>query len=498
MNASSAAAVVGGTAREGTFTRLAATARAHPYLVVFVLALAVRVVIAVLASSYFSGRFVLDDQTYDILARDMAGEDTDHWDPFTTSLYWRTAAFLGPVTLIYDIFGPVKLAGQIFVTLLGAGAATLAVRLLSELVSRGWALIGGLVLALLPSQAFWSAMLMKDAAVWLALIGAAVAVAVGGRSQGRRLLLCGLGAALALCALAFLREHTLVVASWAVMIGALAGVKDQRVARISGAVVIGVTIPWFVASIGPAGIGLITDHGSLAERRFYNAVDANTAIVDPSRPPPGSAIVPTAVREKAATLTSKAAAVEAKAVELEVSAEQAPTGRAQRLAARAARLRARALTLHDTAGTIVAQATPPAEGAVDPNLAHLPRGLSVMLFEPLPVPFTGPLSLRLARLENLIWYPLLGLAAVGLWHSRRHLRALLMPLVAGAGILVMYALAEGNIGTAHRHRGEFVWVVVVLAVVGSSHLRSREGSKSTLVEGPSDQGSLASAPSAAN
>lgn len=520
MSESHAAAIPANEVRAGTIKGLRATVKAHPYFTIFTLALFVRIFIAVASTVYFSG-FVLDDETYNFMATDVAAGDTEHWDPFTWSLYWRTFGFLGPVTLIYKVFGPVKLAGQIFVAFLGAGAATLVVRLLKEFMTTRWAMVGGLTVAFLPSQAFWSAMLMKDAAVWLALLGAALAVAVAGRSEGRHLLLCGVGVAASLVALSFLREHTLVVVTWAVMIGSVAGIARQRLQRVLGAVVLGLTIPWLVASIGPAGIALITAHGSLAERRFYNAMEAETAVVDVSRPPPGSGLVPPAVREEAAELTTEATEREAQATTLDSLAAESQAdaealararararaqaraerlaaraerlraqadaealarwraraqARGERLAARAERLRAQANALKAAAETLVAEATPP-DASLDPNLAHLPRGLSVMLLEPFPVPFTGSSSHRLARLESLLWYPLLILAGIGLWQARRYLRVLLMPLLTGGGILMTYALTEGNVGTAHRHRGEFVWVVVVLAVLGLRHLLTGRASR---------------------
>ena len=39
---------------------------------------------------------------------------------------------------------------------------------------------------------------------------------------------------------------------------------------------------------------------------------------------------------------------------------------------------------------------------------------------------------------------------------------LAFPVLAGAATLAMYGLTEGNLGTAYRHRGEFVWVVALL------------------------------------
>jgi hypothetical protein len=63
---------------------------------------------------------------------------------------------------------------------------------------------------------------------------------------------------------------------------------------------------------------------------------------------------------------------------------------------------------------------------------------------------------------------LLGL--VGLWKVRPYVRQMAFPVLAGGGILIVYALSEGNVGTAHRHRGEFVWAIALLAVLGLRHL----------------------------
>ena len=93
-----------------------------------------------------------------------------------------------------------------------------------------------------------------------------------------------------------------------------------------------------------------------------------------------------------------------------------------------------------------------------------------MLFEPVPWRESTSSNVSLARWEMLLWYPLLLLAAVGARFSRRHLAELAFPLLAGLGMLLVYALTEGNIGTAYRHRGEFVWVVALLAALGAQEL----------------------------
>ena len=428
----------------------------HPLLSVFLIALVPRLFL-VMVNGFFQD-FVLDDAMYDHLATKMAEGNISDWDDFTYSLYWRTATFMVPVTGLYKLFGANIIYGQLFVALVGATVAVLVVKIALEFVELRWAIAAGVVIALLPSQAFWSAQLMKDATVWLALTSLALAIAVGNRSTGRRLVVAGIGAAVALAALSFLREHTLVVASWGLLIAAICGIKDQRVPRIAGAAVFCLMIPWFVAGIGPAGADLVTNAGSLGEIRFKMAQGANTAIVD-TTPGGTEAELNEVIQER-------------QRVEAEIAEAEEPEDvdqlqlRLDALAARQERIQGGpALDFSES------------DAALEPDIQHIPRGLSVMLLEPFPVPFNGSASLKLARLESLLWYPLLALGVIGLWRARSNLRALAFPIVAGGGILLMYALTEGNVGTAHRHRGELVWVVTLLAVGGAAHLAARRRAK---------------------
>ena len=449
-----------------------------PLLTLFLIALAFRLILVVM-SGQFQG-FVLDDGTYHMMATSMADGDLSNWDDFTYSLYWRTAAFLAPVTALYKIFGPVIAAGQVYVAFVGALVVVVATRLALEILPRPWALATGATLALLPSQAFWSSQLMKDASVWLALVIIAAAVAIAGRSKGLPLLLSGVGVAGGLVALAFLREHTLVVASWAVMTASIAGIASERVKRVAGALFLCITIPWGIAAIGPAGLDLVMNAGSMEVVRFQMAQGANTAIVDTT--PGGTESELNNVIIKQQELSREAEAVQRQIDQIAASGGEGsdePDEGEGVIEKPVPELKEDLARIQDEMDTLLAKQTqlqgpPPGaqleEGeSLDPSLSHLPRGLSVMLLEPFPLPFEGSASLRLARLESLVWYPLLLLAAVGLWRARSNLRTLAFPLLAGAGIVVMYALSEGNVGTAHRHRGEIVWVVVLLAGVGAHH-----------------------------
>lgn len=105
---------------------------------------------------------------------------------------------------------------------------------------------------------------------------------------------------------------------------------------------------------------------------------------------------------------------------------------------------------------------------VENELSYSVTGITVVALRPWPWESAdGSTGVGLARLETVLWYPLVLLALVGLTTAWRRRRALAFPVVAGGAILVMYALTEGNLGTAFRHRGEVEWIVGLLAVLGA-------------------------------
>jgi hypothetical protein len=112
------------------------------------------------------------------------------------------------------------------------------------------------------------------------------------------------------------------------------------------------------------------------------------------------------------------------------------------------------------------------------DVLYLPKAIRVMLLDPLPHHFTRSPNLLIALLEHLLWYPILILAAIGIYSNRNTLfrlntgsPELLFALLLTCGLTVMWGLVEGNFGTAFRHRGEFVWAVITLAGLGFAHVR---------------------------
>ena len=411
-----------------------AAARRRPVLTVFAVALAARVVVAVGVAILADGALVIDDGSYSRLAAARAADPGVRFDAYTEEIWRLASAFLVPLAALYALVGPVVLAGQLFVAALGAAAAALVAWVAREALGAGEALAAGLAVALLPSQVLWSSLTLKDAFVWAALAALAALVALANRSAGWRLLPLAVGAGALLLALAFLRRHSLVVAAWSLALAAWAGHPPGRLARGAGAVALGVCVPWAVG-LGPAGVGFVAGAGSLEERRLTESV-GETALFEAYLPRPGDT-APATPPGPAAPVTSAPSAP--------VPPDRPAPGR-------------RAADREELDGGLAA------------DLAHLPRGLTVVLLEPLPWRDDPNPRLRLARAEAVLWYPLLALGLVGAVAARRSLRAFAFPLLAGAGVVAAYALAEGNLGTAYRHRGEAVWAVALLAALGAHRL----------------------------
>jgi hypothetical protein len=104
------------------------------------------------------------------------------------------------------------------------------------------------------------------------------------------------------------------------------------------------------------------------------------------------------------------------------------------------------------------------------DLGYLPTGIRVMLLDPLPTHLGQGSRTTLAFSEHLIWYPTLLLAVWGLRGLRSRSPDLIYVFITFLGLITMWALVEGNFGTAYRHRAEFVWAAIVFAAVGAEDL----------------------------
>ena len=430
----------------------------HPVLTVVIVALLARVVCALVISKIFGGVLFNDDSTYSGMARAVVrGYASTSWDDYTRYLYNSTATFSVPLTGLYWILGPNQLAGQLLASCFGVAAAAAVSFVALRVVSRHLAIGAGLVVALLPSQVLFSSLTLKDPAVWAALAVLAVAVAATNDRAGRAVVGPAVAVAVLLVAIAHLRLHTFVIAIWAVAIASWAGSPEWRARRGVAAAMLALTLPWLLGA-GPGGFEVVRAAGDLENIRLANAVGAATALV--KRPPmaPSSQRLADVTRELSMTRERLRTAATS-----DVEALRKLLERQQRELARL-----------EAAARAAARPDPSSEDTwVRANVTYLPKGLAIVVLGPFPWEINGNSRVLLAAFELVFWYPLLALAGYGVFELRRRGDVLLFPALVGAGSALMYGLAEGNFGTAYRHRGELVWAVALLAAVGVARWRRR-------------------------
>jgi hypothetical protein len=97
------------------------------------------------------------------------------------------------------------------------------------------------------------------------------------------------------------------------------------------------------------------------------------------------------------------------------------------------------------------------------TLEYLPTGLAFALFAPFPGSGTRAQDL-LPIPEMLVWYVLLASAFITLWRWRHRWRVLAPIVLFVGGTVLIFALAEGNVGTLYRHRA---MIIPFVAVIGA-------------------------------
>jgi hypothetical protein len=422
-------------------------ARRRPLLALLAGAFAVRAVVAVaIALADAGSRLAPDSQSYVRIAADVSAGRA--LEPYPRLLYHQTALLLWPVAQLFRVFGAHALVGQLFVALVGSVAAYLTARVALEVLPMRWALVSGGIVALLPSAVVWSSLVLKDAMAWACLSGIAGVLALTARGRGARRLLGWAAIAALIAGLAATRMATAVEAMLAASVALLAVARLAVWRRLAIAAAAALLLPWALG-FGPAGVAALSRVESPALRRALNAEGARTAVVAP----------PASVLARSPTVSAMPAE----------AAVLVGTGGRRRLLLRGV-LR-QFLALERAPATAPAGAPPDTVGR---ELVYLPKGLAVVLLRPFPWQVgavSGPL--RLASLEALLWYPLLALACLGIGPARRQWRVLLFPLLMVGASVVTYALSEGNLGTAYRHRCEFLWALALLAGRGAQRVSAR-------------------------
>lgn len=392
--------------------------RERPVLFVFVVALMARLAAILVGHVFLPGDFLaVDDDTYFAMATQAVDGSSADWGTGLRGLSRSVAAFVLPLTAIVHVVGPSRLAVNVFVALLGATTAGLTTVLGSKLANRRAGLVAGLLVAMLPSQVAWSSTTLKDPLVWALEVG--VVVAVVSAIQNARFRIPGLVlAAAGLFALCFTRLHSAVVLGWALVIAGVWLWRRWGPRPVGMALALAILVPW-MAGAGPGGLHLAREAPTPSTQRILAAQGADSAIDELSTPSSTTGPVSSDTAEPAST-----------------EHDEGPVG-----------------------------------WVLSEELSHLPRGYAVMFLEPYPWEERNDARFLLAKVDTFLWYPLVALGGFGSYLSLRQARLATIIVIVVFSIATMFALFEGNLGTAFRHRGELVWGVALLSAIGWERVR---------------------------
>lgn len=389
---------------------------------VALVALVTRVGFAAASFALNHGVLIPDEQQYIDLADTVArGGTAESWYPrYGQSLYDSTWVFVAPLRLLFELLTSTRLIGQLWSAAYGVLVAVLVVRLGREVLPTRWATAAGVIVALLPSQVLFSSVVLRESMVWAALTVAVVGFVSSVRSFGWSALTWMAATVCGLLALGWLREQTLLAATFALVPATAVAATNHRRVRVAGAVVLLVAIPW-LAGTGPAGRDVLQDRiGTLGWLRSELAQGAASGFV-PTHDSGGVG--------------------------------QEPPGKAEQESPR--------------------DVTIEADDSLKANVRAVPAGAAGVLLRPFLWEANGGIPLRLAALENLVWYLLYGLAVWGYLGATRAQRQLLAyPGIASVAIIAVAILTQGNLGTAFRHRGQVLPLLVVPAILGVAQLHA--------------------------
>ena len=170
--------------------------------------------------------------------------------------------------------------------LFGAAAAGITVAIGCWFMRPRFAVLAGLVVALMPSQVLFSSVVLREAHVWFALVLIALGT-VTMAGTGWRRIACGAAfAVVGLFLLDYLREQTMFVAAWAFFAAVLLTTARPWLPRAAAALAVVALVP-LAGGFGIGGEKVASKYANhLGETRPKLAVGAHSAIVQPTQPAP--------------------------------------------------------------------------------------------------------------------------------------------------------------------------------------------------------------------
>lgn len=425
---------------------------------VLVLGGVVRVVVALVSFLRNPVYLIPDETQYVAIATKVAqGEGAEAWFPgYGQALYESTWVYTAPIAFLFRVFEPTRLLAQLYAASFGVLTAVLTLLLARRLVSPRLALAAAALVALLPSQLLWSSVALRESLIWAGLAGLALTVTASVGSRRVHLPAAIVTAALLLLWLGHLRTQTMVVAAWALLFSALVVPGRDRVLRGLGVGAVAVLVP-VALGVGPLGWTLVSSSATtLGRARTALGIEADSSTTSPiTVADPSSVECPTAAElgPRSGTPTTQPGAMAISGADLE-SVDDGRGGRSE-------------VICSNTGEVLVI------ESGLSADLRHLPTGAAAAVLRPYPWEGGDNAQAVGASVENIAWYALYVLAAVGAVASRRRLDVVAFPVFLVGGIVVTGALTHGNVGTAFRHRAQILWALALLGAAGAAWIARR-------------------------
>lgn len=392
-----------------------------------------------------------DAEAYDVvswtIARGWGGEPV--WvasgDEYLITSYTLLVAGL------YRLLGHTPLAAISLNGAFGAMAPLLIARTTRRLFGLRAARVAGVATSFFPSVFFWSVVLLKDA-FYLLLVAVVLWVWLEYVASSRFWYLSV--AAIAWMVLRDVRYFTFLVLGFLAPVAFFLGSREPMGRRLFQGIliIIAVGMPLSARASGTM-VGTLVSGGdvfaALEFHRSANAVGAETAFVAPlaTTPPSGEGQPSPTAAGLSGTGTSGSTSIQGPLLP-----DVEPGGPATS---------SQALT-----GGV------PVSPSVRRTLEHLPRGMLYVLAAPFP--WDTPKTVQKLTVPDMVlWYVSVVLAVAGLAVARGQWRDLVMPVGYIAGIGLILALVEGNVGTLFRHRAMLVPFTLMFSAAGALWLWDR-------------------------
>ena len=419
----------------------------RPVISVVLVAATIRIAVAVALNVLDIWSLAPDAGQYLAIADAKAeGRLQGFWSGYGSSLYGTTRSFSGQLWILFELFGPYRLLGQLLAVFYGVLTAGLTAYLALRLLRPGFALLAGMIVAFLPSQIIFSSVSLRESLGWALLAAVAVICSWLGPRASRASIVIGVaGLAVLFCLLVELRIQTAVIVLWCMTVAVIA-VRGHRLLRYGCAAVLFLMVPLLVGH-SPGCVTYLTKATSrLGTVRTYMAMKAETVISENELFIPQTGVADVA-QAGVGDATAVLPGVDKDHHVLDRVEHPDPAGQQK--------------FVIDYSGRAVT-----VNNELSASFEAFPRGLLAVALRPAPWETSRSGMLQFVGLESVIWLLLWVFATAGAWVRRGDTHLVVFPVSLVISLTLVAAVTQGNLGTAFRHREQILFALSLLAAAG--------------------------------